>query len=330
MIMKQEALTVRPYQLMCLICRSGRRNSEAYYFESKLDELAAKIAEDINRPLFISCNCISAYAWQNPGRERDTPEGEEYNDRRDLAILRDLNMIPGTAQPASDVIRKFYKHIKNCKDICALGDCRCDKWQQCKFADSGNYERGIEAGERSLLPLERSDEERLCCKKESAAQLYKEKTLKIRPHHLVCTACIINGRKLSEMEPLNADHAYEVADIIQKNPDIAVELVKGPCMLCPPCGGYSPSHNICNASIAMGLRDEKKDLDALLLLGLKFGDTLPGRELYARLFAALDSTKDLCGRGREAAKVDEWISCGAEGNQAYLNSKEVKLHIPGL
>lgn len=326
--MNSEIIKVRPYQLMCLICRAGRRNDEKYYFEEKLNELSIKIAENINRPLFITCNCVSAYAWQNPGREYDTPEGLEFNDRRDLAILRELNMIPGTAQPASDVIRKIFEHIKTCDDICARGESCSDKWQECKFAHSGNYEHAIEAGTDSIIPPCRSKDELSLCKKESAAQLYNEKKLQIRPHHLICIACIMAGRKLCDMEPLEADHAYEVMDIIQKNPNIPIELLSGPCMLCPPCAGYSPKYNVCNAGIGMGLRDEKKDLDILMLLGMKFGDIVPGGELYKKLFAVLDSTRNLCGRGHETAKVDEWISGCSDGNESYLKSKVTKLHIP--
>lgn len=327
---REKVTEVRPYQLMCLICRTGRRDGQSYFFESKLDELAGIIAGDMNRPLFITCNCVGAYAWQNPGRAYDTPEGQEFNDRRDLAILRDLNMIPGTAQPASDVMRKIYKHIKTGDDICALKDGGGGQWNGCRFAASGNYERGIQAGEGRLLPPCRSDGERRHCKHQSAEQLYRERKLRIRPHHLVCIACIINGRKPNEMEPLEGDNAYEVAEIVQHDPDIPVELVEGPCMLCLPCAGYNPVRHICNAGIAMGLRDGKKDLDFLMLLGLKFGDVLPARTLYRKLFEALSSTKDLCGRGHEAAKVDEWLSCGEDGNESYLSSKAVKLHISGL
>ncbi|MDD5596783.1 MAG: hypothetical protein PHV82_02495 [Victivallaceae bacterium] len=325
--MKNEVIEVRPYQLMCLICRTGRRNREKYYFEDRLDSLTVKIRENINRPLLLACNCISAYAWQNPGREYDTPEGQEFNDRRDLAVLRDLNMVPGTAQPASDIIRKIFKHIKTCDDICALGKYCTDKWQECKFAEFGNYERGIAAGEKKIIPPCRPAAELASCKQMSAAQLYQKRQLQVRPHHLACIACIVKGRKPCEMEPLDADNACEIADIIQKNPDIPVELVSGPCMVCPPCAGYSPEHNICNAGIGMGLRDEKKDLDALMLLGMKFGDILPGGKLYEKLFTVLDSTKNLCGRGHSAAKVDEWVSCGSDGNDAYLRSRAVKLHI---
>ncbi|MDD5597179.1 MAG: hypothetical protein PHV82_04500 [Victivallaceae bacterium] len=325
--MNSKVIEVRPYQLMCLICRSGRQNHEKYYFEDRLESLAVKIRENINRPLLLTCNCVSAYAWQNPGREYDTPEGAEFNDRRDLAILRDLNMVPGTAQPASDIIRKIFKHIKTCDDICSLGKYCTDKWQECKFAGSGNYERAIEAGQAEIIPPCRSKEELALCKKESAAQLYKEKKLQVRPHHLVCIACIVAGREPCGMEVLDADNACEVAAIIQKNPDIPVELVSGPCMVCPPCAGYSPKHNVCNAGTGMGLRDEKKDLDALMLLGMKFGDVLPGGELYKKLFTVLDSTKNLCGRGHSPAKVDEWVSCGAGGSDSYLKSQATKLHI---
>jgi hypothetical protein len=33
------AIKIRPYQVMCLICRLGKENDSKYYFEDELDEL---------------------------------------------------------------------------------------------------------------------------------------------------------------------------------------------------------------------------------------------------------------------------------------------------
>ena len=47
----------------------------------------------------------------------------------------------------------------------------------------------------------------------------------------------------------------------------------------------------------MALRDQKKDLDVLQKLGLKYGDTLPARQLFQLLYERIPSTRDICGYG---------------------------------
>ena len=47
----------------------------------------------------------------------------------------------------------------------------------------------------------------------------------------------------------------------------------------------------------MALRDEKKDLDTLQLLGLKYDDVLPAHELLNLLYERIESTTQVCGYG---------------------------------
>ncbi|HQC52689.1 MAG TPA: hypothetical protein PLE92_06105, partial [Lentisphaeria bacterium] len=50
-----DILEIRPYQLLCLVCRIGRQNCEPYYFEEKLDELQERIMA--NRYCVLKLRC---------------------------------------------------------------------------------------------------------------------------------------------------------------------------------------------------------------------------------------------------------------------------------
>jgi len=83
------SIGIRPYQMLCLICRQGCRNeAESYYHESRLDDIHAAVEANSIVPLTLRCNTDTVFRCQNPGREHDTPEGEIYNDLRDLTILQ--------------------------------------------------------------------------------------------------------------------------------------------------------------------------------------------------------------------------------------------------
>ena len=124
------------------------------------------------------------------------------------------------------------------------------------------------------------------------------------------------------ISPIEEDNLFEAIDSIQKNPDVPVKLVPGPCMICPPCSKYDPASDLCVGGNAGGIRDQKKDLDVLQRLGLSYGDTFPARELYTRIFAAIPSTRDICGYGDGIHRAREWHVCGGpEGAEAYRKAR---------
>lgn len=178
------AINIRPYQIMCLICRLGRKDNSEYYFEEELDKLQKTTKKDLNQPLCLRCNVESTFSFQNPGKKLDTPEGELFNLRRDLTILQRLGFTPGAVYPATDLIRIFMRELKDCQDVCAAPPNDAEQWKGCKFANSGNYERGIKNALKELTTI-RSESELSSCKKESAAKMYEHKMLEIRPHHLL-------------------------------------------------------------------------------------------------------------------------------------------------
>ena len=164
--------------------------------------------------------------------------------------------------------------------------------------------------------------------------MYKYDSLEIRPHHLLCIICFANGKRLEDLHILKEDHLYEALDIFQKNPNIPIKLVAGPCMICSPCFGFDPCSGTCSAAFGMGLRDQKKDLDTLRLLGLKYGDILPAVELYKLIFDRIENLTAVCGFTTARRTGPAWSICSGENNlpgrKSFYRSKNCGLHIPGV
>jgi len=80
----------------------------------------------------------------------------------------------------------------------------------------------------------------------------------------------------------------------------------------------------------MALRDQKKDLDVLQKLGLKYGDTLPARALCQLLYERIPSTRDICAYGDGETLAQEWSICGgAQKDNAYRKARAERLGIKG-
>jgi len=317
-------LEIRPYQLLCLLCRSGGNPAA----DSRLEEIAAVIWRNPCLPLRLRCNVSSLYRFQNPGHRDDTPEGAAFNAKRDLDILRRLGLVPGDARPAWELVRRVMEFIPDNAGICGYGTVTAPAWTGCPHAESGYYARGVAKGIGALL-TQRTAPEMARVKAVTARALETVERLEIRPHHLLCMACFHGGR--AEITPIAEDNLAEAVAAVQRNPAIPVTLVQGCCNICPPCPQYDPGTGLCIRSNAMGLRDEKKDLDLLQRLGLQYGDTLPARELYARLFAEIRSTTEICGAGDGIARGWEWTACGGPGgNEGYVRARAVAMDIPGL
>lgn len=328
-----KAVDIRPYQLMCLICRLGAEAGSNYYFNDELDRLDKVLQDDPNQPLTLRCNVESTFKFQNPGTELDTPEGELFNLRRDLTILQRLGLTPGGTYPATDLIRLFISNLKDCQDVCGALPNSPEVWQGCKFATTGNYERGLKKALNALTGI-RSESQRAICKKETAEQLYKYEMLEIRPHHLLCMICFSSGKKVEELQPLEEDHLYEALEICQNNPDIPIKLIAGPCMICTPCHGFDPATNTCSAAFGMGLRDQKKDLDTLRALGLEYGAVLTAKELYNLIFDRIDNLTSICGFTTAYRTGPAWHICSGEGDLEgrpfFKQAKATGLNIPGV
>jgi len=317
-------LDVRPYQLMCIVCRIGEGRTRDLGVP-RLTEILSAVRKDRRVPVRLRCNVDTVYQYQNPGREEDTPEGELFNAKRDLDIVQRLGLVPGDARPAVDMFERLLDTVPTARGICGYKTATADTWRGCSRAKSGNYEKGRALGIQAILPP-RDPQQKAIAKKASAAAIYQAKTLQIRPHHLMCMSCFFGGA--AKLAPLVEDNLFEAVDAIQKNPAVAVTLVPGPCMICPPCSHYDPATNLCLGGRSMALRDQKKDLDVLQKLGLKYGDSLPAGKLFALLYERIASTREICGYGDGEVRAREWSICGnPAGRDEYRKARAANLGI---
>ena len=324
--MKNKSLKARPYQLMCIFCRSSEGFAKGPAGK-KLKRLADEIARDPDVPLTLVCNVSGNYSYQNPGRKEDTPEGSLFNVKRDIDILHKMGLVPGTTMPARFLVAKLLETVESSVGICGYGQKDSMAWKGCRKAGSGDYESARKKGAAFLVPA-RPLAECKETKKTSAVKMYKAKCLMLRPHHFMCMACFSAGPRGNG--PIEADNLYEAIDMIRMNPRIPVKLHQGPCMVCPPCASYLPCKKICIGGRSMALRDEKKDLDVLQKLDMKYGDVMAAIDLYRKLFKAVYSTRQICGFGDGIPRSYEWNGCGMDGLPAYDKARKEGMKIPGL
>lgn len=306
-----KTVDIRPYQFLCLICRLGRKEEEAYFFEEKLDYLQEQLAVNRHCPLKLRCDVESTFRFQNPGGSDDTPEGKSFNRRRDLTILQRLGLLPGSEIPACDLMHYVLSEdtgIASTQNICGFEKVTGPDWTGCQYANSGNFERGRQLAMDKLLPS-RSLPERQQCKEASAAEVADSKHLRIRPHHLLCMSCFTADCRPGEYQPILEDNLYEAVENCRANPEVPIELIPGPCMICPPCTGYDPDSGLCDASFAMGLRDQKKDLDTLQLLGLDYGAVLPAWKLLQLLYERIPEQQKVCAFNNGSQTQAAWSIC---------------------
>jgi hypothetical protein len=265
------------------------------------------------------------YRYQNPGHADDTHEGGLFNAKRDLDILQKLDLVPGDIRPAIDLFERLLTKIPQSRGICGYPTRTSDTWRGCAQAGRANYEKGRALGIQAIIPS-RDPQEKAQSKRVSAAAIYQAQVLQIRPHHLLCMCCFHGGK--DKLAPIAEDNLFEAIDVIQKHPNIPLTLIAGVCMICPPCGQYDPKNKLCLGGRSMALRDQKKDLDVLQKLGLKYGDTLPARKLYQLVFERISSVREICAYGDGEARALEWSICsGAEKENAFQKARAAGLGI---
>ena len=314
----QDGIEIRPYQLMCIICHLGEGVGDDFG-DDRLTEILKALRANPSVPVTLRANVDTLYRYQNPGRSADTPEGELFNDKRDLDILQRMGLVPGDTRPARELLDRLVKTVPSAEGVCGYAEVTSEIWRGCERARSGFYEKGHANGVKAVIPS-RLEDDKARTKGSSAEGFYEASELEIRPHHLMCMACFHGGDDV--MAPIQEDNLFEAIDVMSQKPDIPVTLVSGCCMICPPCSQYDPAHSECVSGSGMALRDQKKDLDVLQRMGLSYGVTLPAKELYQRLFDAVSDSTDICGYGDGVERSREWRVChGSEGSERYRQAR---------
>jgi len=284
-----------------------------------ITRLLRAIQTNPNRPVSLVCHADGIFSYQNPRRLPTVPGGPLLAEKRDLDILHLLGLVPGDTRPARDLLRRLIGTITSARAICGGCGSRAAAWRPCPRAAPDLYAKGIAAGLDSIIiPRPNDDKERT--KHSSVMKIMKAGRLLIRPHHLLCLACFHRGR--SSFEMIAEDNLGEILARMQANPALPVTLVRGCCMICPPCSAYDKANHVCVGYNAMSLRDQKRDLDVLHRLDLAYGATLPAAELLRRIFRAVRSLQEVCGFGDNVVRGPEWTICGA-GNKpdSYQRAK---------
>ncbi|MFP3905208.1 MAG: hypothetical protein ACLFWB_13260, partial [Armatimonadota bacterium] len=273
-------ITMRPHHMLCLYCLKGGGDPPDRE-RAGLDDILKRIEEDRNTiiKLDTAFNCMGG---PTTFPDRHTPETR----RKDLQVLRDLNLVPDATRSAYWMIHRWIpEHIPSLEGICRLQNPEWSDWEGCPVAETGAYEKGIEAG----LCRERTEEEMQQAKRESVQMMEETDRMQIRAHHLLCMMCYYGSGK---DEPLAADNLWEAILRIACDPEVEIELIEGACMICPPCPGYDPERGICDTGC--GLRDRLKDLNTFQILGFKPGDVVTGREVYDLIWERIPDVNAVC------------------------------------
>ena len=327
------SIELRPYQLLCLVCRLGERQSEAGrrepfealnlepFWHDKhafLDRVLDALRSEPDIPVVLRCNAGGVFAWQDPGPAHDSPEGREFNLKRDLDILRQLDLAPGATMPARSLLYRMQNHLKTVRGVCGYETCTSSHWQGCPKAQSEFYERGNAIDIDDIVPV-RTDEERAGTKAKSIRAMENARAVRIRPHLLMCAVCQYG---MGIVPPFQADNLPEFLALIRDKPDTLVTLVSGAdWMMCAPCKRRDPATGACvNVSGLGGLSNDLRDLNVLQLLGLAYGSTMTAGTLYRLLLEKIPSTRATCTKVH-AQTSTWWDCCGdlEDGNPSYVD-----------
>lgn len=299
-------MTLRPYQLLCAVCSLGEEAPRTT--DERTEDILACVRRAPDAPITLRCNAGDVFAYQDPGTADDTPEGAEFNVKRDLAILYKLNLFPGSTLPARIIFNRLLETIEEVSGICCFPSETSDAWQGCPKASSGNYERGRAKGIEAIIPP-RDDDEMKVQKQESLEAMYSAETIKVRPHILLCSVCQYGA---GTRPPYPPDNLPELIELILKEPDTPITIVPhADWMMCAPCPNRAPALNGCvNNKGSGGLPNQLRDLRVLKKLGLTFGSTLKARDLYKLIFERIPGTLEICRI--DHSKPSVWYSgCGA-------------------
>jgi len=318
------AMTLRPYQLLCAVCALGEEGSASG------SEKPTRVLEEVkNRPdlpITLKCNLREVFGFQTSGAGEDTPEGADFNKRRDLDVLLRLNLPPGVTLSARILFHRLLERIPTVSGICDFQAVTSDAWKGCPRAKSGCYEKGCKKGIAAIIPP-RTKEEMVAAKQASVEAMRKARTtgIAVKPHLLLCSVCQYGE---GARPPFPDDNLPEMMQLVLKEPDTLITMTEGaPWMMCGPCPIRAPELNACvNIQGSGGLTNQVRDLRTLQLLGLTFGSTTRAKELYRRLLERIPSTLAVC-RFESPTPSVWWDPCGAKtsNSDSYKKGREMLL-----
>jgi hypothetical protein len=273
--------------------------------------LLSRIRENADRPLCVRCPSEDVFAYQAPGPGTDGPGGPALNAWRDVDVLRRLNLAPGVILSARVLLKLVMNAIPSIADLCGDPAAEAEAWRGCPHSRNDAYECGREKGIDALIPP-RSKADMARDKAASLRDMLVAGSIPVRPHILLCAVAQYgNGVR----PPFKPDNLPEMLRHVLVHPETPITLVPGAdWMMCAPCPSRVAACNACTVGAigSGGLYNELKDWNVLKALGLTYGDTLPGREMFARIFERVPSVAGVCALDRSIPEGSLWRdACGA-------------------
>ncbi|MCC7493031.1 MAG: hypothetical protein IT204_11805 [Fimbriimonadaceae bacterium] len=312
-------LSLRPHHLVCTVCLAGGNACPA------IDHAAGQAALTAIRTDPTVAIRLRTEVDAVPHFRTWTPEviatlrQTAVDRKRDLDVLQRLGLAPGDTRRARYLYSLLFDRIPTTAGLCAHDT---PGWEGCELAGNGVYERLRAAGWSTVTNL-RSQAEKDAVRAAAAPAVARGERLYLRPHHLMCLSCWLQGEPRSDLRP--EDLLTEVCQRIRAEPAVPVVLVEGQCQACDNCDGFHPANGRCVHDCGL-LRDYKKDLDLFCRLGLLPGDCLPANELLRRIFEVIGSTRQICGYGDGVVRSQEWVICSSPtGNPGYDATREAYL-----
>lgn len=314
-------VTLAARQLLSLVCVHGGAACPMIDAD-RAQQVLARMAED---PTLSMRLCSNADELPHYSAVIDRPAESEdaIHRKRDLDVLQRLGLCPGDTRRSRYLIELLFERIETPDGICAFDT---PGWEGCELARSGAYESVREGGWKEIVHA-RSAEEMACYRERNVRAIEEGDRIFMRPHHLMCMSCWYNGGTATGLR--GNDTLAEILHRIQREPDVPVTLIEGPCQACDCCDGLDPATGRCVHACGL-IRDYKKDLDCFQRMGLMPGATLPARELLDLLFERVESTTDICGCGTGVETATEWRVCGGpDGNAGYLATRRTGVFAGG-
>ncbi|MCM8817624.1 MAG: DUF1284 domain-containing protein [Candidatus Omnitrophica bacterium] len=336
-----DRLTLRPSQVLCLICGLGKKPSGLE--DPQLLKILETIEKNPDIPVTLCCNAGDIFSFQNTGERQPFIER-----KRDLDILQKIDLVPGITLPARILVIRILNKIKSLKGICII-----DGKPACQDAEKRYYEksrklqlslivqycneysksylaqRAKNQGIRIIIPPRTVDDLEKS-KRDSLQAMYEAKYrgIRVRPHLFLCSVCQFG----SEVKPTQAyDNLPELLQLVIKEKDVKITLVEGAdWMMCAPCPSWT-KENYCVHSLGKcGLSNQLRDMRVLQKLGIDYGTTIEARRLYKMILDKIPSTLEICRFDNPSNSL--WHSgCGKRKTNSpdYVKGREKLMEILG-
>ena len=289
--------SVRPYQLACLFCRAGADGGPLHPTQARVAPLADAIRQTPDLPLMLRCNLGDVCAYQNCGTTEDTPEGADFNRKRDADVLQWLDLAPGSVLPARLVLKRLLFRLPSVAGVCGYERVTGPAWQGCAKAFSGDYERGRERGIEAVIPS-RPQAEMTAEKERSLQALALGTPVPVRPHLLLCAICQYGG---GTRPPYAEDNLPELLQMAcDPSCRLQVELVTGATWaVCGSCPQFTAAGCCVTGRLSgAAMYNEAKDLNVLQAMGLTYGTVMDVRGMLRLILERIPTTDRVCALNR--------------------------------